>query len=85
MKKVAYFYFIKNDPEKIGQIVPSHVQYWHSLALEAYKGGGFSDRSGGMIIFNSKDLNEASQIIKEDPFVKNDLIAQGWTKEWMVE
>lgn len=84
-KRFIYFYFNRNDPPKIRQVVPAHVQYWKNANLKEYLGGPFNDRSGGLISFSALSLEEATQIILQDPFVLQDLIAEKWIKEWIVE
>jgi uncharacterized protein len=84
-KRFVYFYFNRNEPGKIKQVIPSHVQYWQAEALNDYLGGPFSDWTGGMIIFSAMSLQEATDIILQDPFILEDLIAQKWIKEWITE
>jgi uncharacterized protein YciI len=50
-----------------------------------YLGGPFADRSGGLIIFEAKDINDANNIINNDPFTMNDVLESRWIKEWMPE
>jgi uncharacterized protein YciI len=76
---------MKREPEKIQNIVPAHVDYWKSKKLDDYQGGPFSDRSGGLITFAVENLERANEIIKNDPFILNDLIDQNWIKEWLPE
>jgi uncharacterized protein YciI len=84
-QRCIYFYFNRNEPEKIRQMVPAHVQYWRTANPKEYKGGPFGDRSGGLISFVASSLEEAAAIIQQDPFVLEDLIAEKWIKEWIVE
>ena len=84
-QRFIYFYFNRNEPEKTRQVVPAHVQYWQSVNPDGYLGGPFADRSGGSISFVASSLEEAIEIIMQDPFVINDLIEQKWIKEWIVE
>lgn len=84
-KRFVYFYFNRNEPEKIGQVVPSHVEYWKTANLKGYLGGPFADRTGGLISFAASSLDEATEIILQDPFILQDLIAEKWIKEWIVE
>jgi len=85
MVKIAYFYFMKNEPDKIGMHVPAHIDYWKNAKLPNYSGGPFADRTGGLIIFDADDLAKAEQIVNQDPFVTADLIKSGWVKEWIQE
>jgi uncharacterized protein YciI len=85
MKRFVYFYFNTQDPHKVRQVVPAHVQYWKSAKLSGYSGGPFSDRTGGMISFLSPDKSAAEQLANQDPFVIEDCISERWLKEWLVE
>jgi uncharacterized protein YciI len=84
-KRFLYFYFNRNEPEKIRLVVPAHVQYWKTANLQGYMGGPFGDRTGGLISFVASSLEEATAIILQDPFLVEDLVADKWIKEWSVE
>lgn len=84
-KRFVYFYFNRNEPEKIRQVVPAHVEYWQSANLEGYMGGPFGDRTGGLISFVAPSLQKATNIVLQDPFILDDLISQKWIKEWLLE
>ena len=84
-KRFAYFYFMKKEPDKIRSIVPLHVEYWRQRGLKGYMGGPFADRSGGLITFEAESTEEATRIIRNDPFVSEDLLEDKSVKEWMVE
>jgi uncharacterized protein YciI len=84
-KRFAYFYLMKQEPEKVQQVVPAHVEYWEKFISQNYLGGPFADRSGGLITFDAEDINEATNIIKNDPFTINDLLESRWVKEWIPE
>jgi len=84
-KQFAFFYFMKNEPDKIRSVVPSHVAYWKNSNLNKYSGGPFSDRSGGLITFEAESIEKATGVIMGDPFILENLIGNKWIKEWMVE
>ncbi len=84
-KRFVYFYFMKNEPDRLREIVPFHIDYWKTNKLEKYLGGPFTDRTGGLISFEASSFDTATQIIKKDPFIINDLIETKWIKEWMPE
>ena len=84
-KRFLYFYFNRNEPEKLRQVVPAHVHYWQDANPRGYMGGPFADRTGGLISFVASSLEEAEAIILQDPFVLEDLIDQKWIKEWSPE
>lgn len=84
-KKFVYFYFMKNMPEKIGEVVPLHIAYWKKQNLENYSGGPFADRTGGLIMFESSGIEKAIELTENDPFVEQDVIDSKWVKEWIQE
>jgi uncharacterized protein YciI len=84
-KRFVYFYFMKEEPDRIRAIVPSHVEYWRGLELAGHTGGPFADRSGGLITFEAESIQAATRIATDDPFVREDLLEDKWIKEWAVE
>jgi uncharacterized protein YciI len=84
-KRFVFFYFNRNEPEKIRQVVAAHVRYWQTANVKEYRGGPFGDRTGGLIFFVAPSLQEATDIIQRDPFILDDLVAQKWIKEWIPE
>lgn len=76
MGRFLYFYLMRNAPDAIGQVVPAHVEYWHSRKLPSYLGGPFADRTGGLITFAATSLEDAKHAIEGDPFVRERLIEQ---------
>ncbi len=84
-KKFAFIYFMKNEPEKIGPAIPLHIAYWKDLGLDGCMGGPFEDRSGGMITFLAKSLDDANRYAKGDPFVTDDLLTCKCVKNWIVK
>jgi uncharacterized protein YciI len=76
---------MRNTPDAIRQVVPGHAQYWHSRDLLDYMGGPFADRTGGLITFVAASMDDAQQIISDDPFAREELIEQHWIKEWLIE
>jgi uncharacterized protein YciI len=85
VKHFLYFYLMRKTPDTIRQLVPAHIQYWQSRDVPDYMGGPFADRTGGLITFSVTSLDDAQQIIMDDPFVREQLIEQGWIKEWLIE
>ena len=85
MERFVYFYFMKNEPDKIRQVAPAHVDYWRSAGLPGYMGGPFADRTGGLISFEAASLEDAAEMVKKDPFTGNNLIGEWWVKEWILE
>jgi hypothetical protein len=55
------------------------------LKLKEYMGGPFACRSGRLISFTASGLEEATEIVLQNPFILEDLIAEKWIKEWIVE
>ncbi len=88
-KQYVFFYMMKEDIKKdvneIEEIVEEHVKYRHDSKPENYSGGPFSDRSGGMILFDADSVNTAEKLAMNDPFVLSDLIKIKWIKEWQIQ
>jgi uncharacterized protein YciI len=55
------------------------------LDLPDYLGGPFAERSGGLITFEARSVEETEQLAADDPFVREGLLASRWLKEWNVE
>ncbi len=82
MKRIAYFYFMKKEPERIRAAAPRHHEYWQQQALGGYLAGPFADRSGGLITFDADDDEQARRLVEGDPFVLEDFLESCWLKEW---
>jgi hypothetical protein len=84
MDNVIFFYLMRNEPELLQGLVQDHIRYWENLDLPGYIGGPFSDHSGGLIIFSSKDFDSANKLIEDDPFNRNQAIVYKQIKIWCV-
>ena len=76
---------MKNDPEKIRNIVPAHIEYWKNSKPINYSGGPFSDRSGGLILFEEENIEDATELAMNDPFIVREVVETKWIKEWIRE
>ncbi len=85
LKKYVFFYLMENDPEKIRDIIPAHIKYWKDSKPINYSGGPFADRSGGLILFEAKNMETAIKLAMNDPFVVREAIETKWVKEWIQE
>jgi len=81
-RRFAFFYFMRDLPEKIRDAAPRHSVYWKELDLDHYVGAPFTDRSGGLIIFAAEDIIKATELTMNDPFAVEDLLENKWIKEW---
>lgn len=84
LNRYAYFYLMRNDPERVRSVAPNHVSHWQRLGFAHYLGGPFEDRTGGLITFDANDT-AAEGAVLEDPFVREDLVEVRWLKQWMPE
>ena len=82
LQRYAYFYFMDGNPEEIGAVAALHARYWQELRLDGYRGGPFSDFSGGLILFMAKSEDRARKVVSGDPFVEKGLIGKSWLKGW---
>ena len=85
LKQFVFFYQMKDNPEKIRNIIPEHIRYWKDSKPINYSGGPFSDRSGGLILFEAENMEAATKLAMNDPFVVQDIIENKWVKEWIRE
>jgi uncharacterized protein len=82
--RFSYTYFMADQPDRVRAVAPTHAAYWRGLGLGGYLGGPFADRSGGLITFEAASADAADALVAGDPFVREGLLAQSWTKEWAV-
>jgi uncharacterized protein YciI len=83
--KFVTFYFFKVSRERVMEVAQEHRDYWAEGSRANHTGGPFADRSGGMIIFAARNLEEAEQMAGQDPFVTKDLLEKRWVKEWVIK
>ena len=85
MKTFVFFYFmIEEKNDSIAEHVPDHKTYCQNQNLPNYKGGSFSDFSGGLISFQAVSQNKAEELVSGDPFVLKELLKNMWIKEWKI-
>ncbi len=83
-KQYVFFYFTDSNNDNIETIIKKHIEYWKGKQPENYKGGPFSDRSGGMISFTAENFEAAENLALGDPFVIEKVIKKSWIKEWIL-
>jgi uncharacterized protein len=83
--RFSYIYLMEHDPDRVRAVAPQHAAYWQGLDLPNYLGGPFADRSGGLITFDARSVEDAERLAADDPFVREGLLASRWLKEWHVE
>lgn len=83
--RFAYVYVMRDEPERVRAVAPSHATYWRGLGLAGYLGGPFEDRSGGLITFEAQDHDRARRLVEADPFVQEDLLEERSLKGWHPE
>ncbi len=82
-KLYVFFYFTDSDTDNVKKIIKKHIEYWKDKKPENYKGGPFSDRSGGMISFTAENFEAAEKLALGDPFVIEKVVKTRWIKEWL--
>ena len=83
--RFLYFYLMKDAPELVRAVAPRHAAYWRELGLPNYLGGPFTDRSGGLVTFETNSHTEAEHLVADDPFVREDLLERTWLKGWVLD
>lgn len=54
--RLAYLYFMHDNPDRVRAAVPNHIAHWQSLGLRGYLGGPFADGTGGLITFEAENV-----------------------------
>jgi uncharacterized protein YciI len=79
----VFFYFMdETRSDDIRGAAAEHAAYWQKQNLPGYRGGPFSDFSGGLIMFQAENQAEADRRVAADPFVQKELLREAWTKGW---
>lgn len=81
----AYIYVMRDEPERVRAVAPSHAAYWRGLGLSGYLGGPFEDGIGGLITFEAEDHDRARRLVEADPFVQEDLLEERSLRGWLPE
>lgn len=68
---MAYIYLMNNEKPIDNDLIKRHVEYLKELNRQGklVLCGPFTDYPGGMVVIYAKDLIEATNIAKSDPFI----------------
>lgn len=83
--RVAYVYFMIDEPDRVRAVAAQHAAYWQGLTLPAYLGGPFADRSGGLITFEAESTASAQRLVEGDPFSRHGLLQRRWLEQWLLD
>jgi uncharacterized protein len=73
-----------DDAERRQQVRPTHREYLKSL-LEAgklHESGPFVDDSGALLIYDAVDVAEVQELLANDPYAPNGIVASVSINEW---
>ncbi|MGC4105747.1 MAG: YciI family protein [Thermomicrobiales bacterium] len=73
-----------DDVEHLLAVRPRHREYLLSM-LEAgklHESGPFADDTGGMVIYEAADVAEVEEILANDPYAPEGIIASRTIREW---
>lgn len=82
--KILYAAILKMiDPVKDAEILEEHIEYLnkHIASGKIFAKGPFLDHSGGLVIFETENMEEAKQLIDNDPVIINNTRTYE-LKEW---
>jgi uncharacterized protein YciI len=70
-------WFVKIETGKVDQYVPAHKSYVKELITKGHKAktGYWSQKGGGMMLFEAESMDEAQAIVGADPLVHNDCVS----------
>ena len=59
------------------QYVPEHKEYVQELINQGHKArtGYWAELGGGMLLFEASSLEEAKEIVAQDPLIKNNCVS----------
>jgi uncharacterized protein YciI len=77
----VYVYLMRDEAARVREVAPQHAQYWSETG-SAERGGPFSDRSGGLIIFDAADEDAAERMVAADAFQREALLEEWWLNAW---
>lgn len=82
--KILYAAILKMiDPVKDAEILEEHIEYLNKYIANGkiFAKGPFLDHSGGLVIFETENIEEAKQLINNDPVIINNTRSYE-LKEW---
>lgn len=82
--KILYAAILKMiDPVKDAEILEEHIEYLNKYIASGkiFAKGPFLDHSGGLVIFETENMEEAKQLIDNDPVIINNTRSYE-LKEW---
>lgn len=64
------------DKSIFDQYIPAHRAYVRDLISQGHqaKTGYWSQRGGGMLLFQAESMAEAQEIVAQDPLIKNNCV-----------
>lgn len=73
------------DKPTFDRFVPDHKLYVRELNNQGHNArtGYWAEYGGGMLLFEAKSLEEAQQIIENDPLIKNNCVEYD-LHEWVI-
>ena len=85
MKIVNYATYVA-DPDLVVRVRPVHREYMDALIAGDHlvAGGPLADGGGALFIYEVDSLEEARQIVAEDPYTKEGVFADCELREWNV-
>jgi uncharacterized protein len=75
-----------DDREKLLAVRPVHRDYLGRLAKEGVvlAAGPNADDTGGIVLFDVADAAQLDQIVAEDPYVAEGVLAERTVREWNI-
>jgi hypothetical protein len=80
---VVVWHYVDNT-ELVDRVRPDHRNYLRSAGESGRlrAGGPFADASGGVLVYDVADDAELTELIENDPFRRNNVIARYDAWEW---
>ena len=73
-----------DDVERRLEVRPTHREYLKELLAQGklHESGPFTDDSGALLIYDAADVAEVQELLANDPYAPNGIVASASINEW---
>jgi uncharacterized protein YciI len=73
-----------DDVERRLEVRPTHREYLKELLAQGklHESGPFVDDSGALLIYDAADVAEVQELLANDPYAPNGIVASATINEW---
>jgi uncharacterized protein len=73
-----------DNVERRLEVRPTHREYLKELMAQGklHESGPFVDDSGALLIYDAADISEVQELLANDPYAPNGIVASASINEW---